>query len=317
MEISNQTLPSWFFLLGVSTVPQFQVLGFLLFLMIYMITLSGNFIFLITVWISPTLHTPMYFFLSNLSLIDICFSCTIIPVILRNTLSADKSITLEGCASQLFFSLIVGAAECVVLAVMAYDRFVAICRPLHYSSIMNIKVCIILALIPWIVGFIDSCIQVPLTFSLPFCRTHHINHFLCELPPFLRISCRDPWLNEIAMYVGAGFIVLCSFLLILISYVYIISAIMRIRSSQGRYAVFSTCISHLTVVMLYYGTIMSIYLRPRSSHSPMTDKTASILYTVITPMLNPIIYSIRNKEVKNCIIKNIKKQDKLSKNILT
>ncbi|KAM3919017.1 olfactory receptor 5G9-like [Leptodactylus fuscus] len=315
MENSNQTLPSWFYLLGLSTVPHLQVLGFLLFLVMYIITLAGNCLLLVTVRISPTLHTPMYFFLSNLSFIDICFSSTIVPVILINTLSTDKSISVGACVLQMFFSLVLGAAECMLLAVMAYDRFVAICRPLYYSSIMNMRFCVTLALIPWIISFIDATIQVPLTWRLPFCQSHHVNHLICEMPPFLRLSCADPWLNEVAIYVAAGIIVLCSFLLTLISYVFIISTILRIRSSRGRRAVFSTCTSHLTVVTLYYGTIMSIYLQPRSSHSLEMGKTISVLYTVVTPMLNPIIYSIRNKDVKNCIIKNIKKQAKPSKNI--
>ncbi|XP_040267011.1 olfactory receptor 1019-like [Bufo bufo] len=180
---------------------------------------------------------------------------------------------------------------------MAYDRFLAICRPLHYSSIMNMRFYIILGLIPWMVGIVNSSIQVSITWRLPFCGTHHVNHLICEVPPFLRISCTDPWLNEIAMYVAAGTIILFSFLLTLISYVYIISTIVRIRSSHGKQAVFSTCTSHLTVVTLYYGTLMSIYLQPPSSHSLEIDNTLSVLYTVVTPMLNPIIYSIRNKEV--------------------
>ncbi|KAM3919016.1 olfactory receptor 8H1-like [Leptodactylus fuscus] len=309
MENSNQSLPSWFYLPGLSTDPQLQVIGFLLFMLMYIITLAGNFLLLVTVRISPTLHTPMYFFLSNLSFIDICFSSTIVPVILINTISTDNRISVGACIFQMFFSLLLGAAECMLLAIMAYDRFVAICRPLHYGSIMNMRFCIILALIPWILGFINSSIQIPLTWRLPFCRTHHVNNFFCEVPPFLRMSCRDPWLNVISMYIAAGTIVLCCFLLILISYVYIISTILKIHSSRGRHAVFSTCACHLTVVTLYYGTLASNYLQPPSSHSVETDKTVSVLYTVVTPMLNPIIYSIRNKEVKNCIIKNMKKNN--------
>ncbi|KAG8546149.1 hypothetical protein GDO81_019683 [Engystomops pustulosus] len=307
MDNLNQTLPDMLYLLGLSTVPHLQVIGFLIFVVMYILTLAGNCLLLILVKISPTLHTPMYFFLSNLSIIDICFSSTIVPVILMNTLSTDKSIPVEGCIIQMFCHLLCGAAECILLAVMAYDRFVAICRPLHYSSVMNMKLCIVLASIPWIVGFINSTIQVHITWRLPFCKTHHVEHFFCEVPPFLRLSCRDPWLNEIAMYVAAGIIVLCSFLLTLVSYVYIISTILRIHSSRGRHTVFSTCTSHLTVVTLYYGTIMSIYFQPRSFHSVEKDKIVSVLYTVVTPMLNPIIYSIRNKEVKNCLITNIQK----------
>ncbi|XP_071972464.1 olfactory receptor 2K2-like [Engystomops pustulosus] len=307
METSNQTLPNMYYLLGLSTVPHLQVIGFIMFVVMYILTLAGNSLLLVTVRISPTLHTPMYFFLSNLSFIDICFSSTIVPVILMNTLSSVKGISVEGCVIQMFCHLLCGAAECVLLAMMAYDRFVAICRPLHYNSIMNMKFCVILVLIPWIVGFMNSSLQVNLIWKLPFCRTHHIDHFFCELPAFFRLSCRDPWLNELSMYVTAGIIVLCSFLLTLISYIYIISNILRIHSSRGRHTVFSTCTSHLTVVSLYYGTIMSIYLQPQSFHSVEKDKIVSILYTVVTPMLNPIIYSIRNEDVKNSIVINMKK----------
>ncbi|KAM3919027.1 olfactory receptor 2G3-like [Leptodactylus fuscus] len=317
MENVNQTLPSWFYLVGLSTSPHIKVIGFLLFLVMYIITLAGNCLLLITVRTSPTLHTPMYFFLCNLSFFDICFSTTVAPLILKNTLSIDKSISVGACVFQMFLYLGLGAGECILLAIMAYDRFVAICRPLHYSSIMNMRFCIILAIIPWIVGFTNSSIQIPITWRLPFCRTHHVNHFFCEVPPFLRLSCTDPWLNEISLYVTASLIVLCSFLLTLVSYVYIISTILRIRSSQRRHAVFSTCVSHLAVVSLYYGTIMSIYLQPPSSHSVESDKIVSVLYTVVTPMLNPIIYSIRNKDVKKCITRNFKKVAKLYQNIVT
>ncbi|KAG8539748.1 hypothetical protein GDO81_020420 [Engystomops pustulosus] len=306
MENFNQTLPDVFYLLGLSTDPHLQVIGCLMFVVMYTIILAGNCLLLITVRISPKLHTPMYFFLSNLSFIDICFSSTIVPVILRNTLSTEKSISVEGCMVQMFCYLGIGTAECLLLSVMAYDRFVAICKPLHYVSIMNTRFCIILALIPWILSFINSSIQVHITWRLPFCKTHHINYFFCDVPPLLRMSCRDPWLNEISMYVASVIMVSGSFFLTLISYIYIIATILKMHSSRSRYAVFSTCSSHLTVVTLYYGTIMFIYLQPRSNHSVEKDKFVSVLYTVVTPMLNPIIYSIRNKEVKTCIVQNIK-----------
>ncbi|KAG8580253.1 hypothetical protein GDO81_007207 [Engystomops pustulosus] len=306
MEDFNQTLPDVFYLLGLSTVPHLQVIGSLMFVVLYTIILTGNCLLLITVRISPKLHTPMYFFLSNLSFIDICFSSTIVPVILRNTLSTEKSISVGGCMVQMLCYLGIGAAESLLLAMMAYDRFVAICRPLHYVSIMNTRFCIILAIIPWILGFINSSMQVHITWRLPFCKSHHINYFFCDVPPLLRLSCRDTWLNEISMYLAVGILVLCSFSLTLISYVYIISTILKMHSSRSRYAVFSTCSSHLTVVTLFYGTIMSIYLQPRSNHSVEKDKFVSVLYTVVTPMFNPIIYSIRNKEVKTCIVQNLK-----------
>ncbi|XP_069601692.1 olfactory receptor 2C3-like [Ranitomeya imitator] len=310
MKIMNQTRPNWFILLGVSTVPHLQVLCFLVFLVMYMIILSGNFLLIIVVRSNPNLHSPMYFFLSNLSFIDICFSSTIVPVLLKNTLSKDQSISLLGCGFQMFFSLVLGATECILLSVMAYDRFAAICRPLHYSTIMNSKVCVCLALVSWSIGVINALIHVTLVFQLPLCSNYHVNHFFCEVPLFLRLSCKDPLFNEVAMYIAAGIIVMCAFFLTLVSYVNIISTILKICSSNGRQKAFSTCASHLTVVTLYYGTIMIVYFQPRSSFSPETNNSVSVLYTVVTPMLNPIIYSIRNKDVKNSILKQVNKKMK-------
>ncbi|KAM4663614.1 olfactory receptor-like protein OLF1 [Discoglossus pictus] len=306
-EHTNQTFVG-FILLGLSNTPHLQVLCFLLFLVMYIITLSGNTLLIIVVRITTRLKTPMYFFLSNLSFIDICFSSTIVPKILVNTISKDKSISVLGCAVQMYISLALGSTECFILAVMAYDRYVAICNPLHYNSVMSKKLCIGLAAASWTFSFMNAVIHVSLTFKLPYCKSHHINHFFCEMPPFFRLSCRDTWFNEVVMYISAGIIAMCAFFLTLISYIYIISTILKIKSSQGRHKAFSTCASHLTVVSLYYGTIMFMYLRPRSSYSPQTDKTVSILYTTVTPMLNPIIYSMRNKEVKGTIKKKIARQ---------
>ncbi|CAI9592814.1 unnamed protein product [Staurois parvus] len=267
----------------------------------YIITLSGNLLLITVVRINQKLQTPMYFFLSNLSFIDIGFSSTIVPKILVNTLVKDRSISLLGCAMQMFFHLGLGGTECVILAVMAYDRFAAICRPLHYNTIMNKMLCASLVVGSWSICFLNSAIHVALTFQLPFCKSHHVNHFFCEVPPFLRMSCRDTSLNEIGMYISAGILGLFAFCLTLISYVHIISTILKIRSSQGRRKVFSTCGSHLTVVGLYYGTLLFMYLRPRSIKTPELDKSLSIVYTVVTPMLNPLVYSIRNEDVKNTV----------------
>ncbi|XP_075049014.1 olfactory receptor 5G3-like [Mixophyes fleayi] len=311
MEDSNQTSPERFILLGLSDVPYLQIMCFLVFLVMYLITLSGNFLLIIVVRINLKLQTPMYFFLSNLSIIDICFSSTIVPKILMNTLSKDRSISLLGCAVQMYFSLALGSTECVLLAVMAYDRYAAICKPLYYSTIMNKQMCAGLAAGSWSMCFMNAVIHVVLTFQLPYCRSHHVNHFFCEMPPFFRLSCRDTWLNEIVMYISAGIIAMCSFFLTLISYIYIISNILKIRSSQGRQKAFSTCASHLTVVVLYYGTIMFMYLRPRSTYSPESDKAVSILYTTVTPMLNPIIYSMRNNDVKGTLRKKLATQSTL------
>ncbi|XP_073493799.1 olfactory receptor 10A3-like [Phyllobates terribilis] len=306
MENSNQTSPNVFFLLGLSTVPHLQVISFLIFLVMYMSTFSGNLLLIIVVSTNTTLHTPMYFFLSNLSVIDISFSSSIVPVLLKNTLSKDRSISLLACAFQMFFALVLGATECILLSVMAYDRFAAICRPLHYNTIMNKKVYICLAMLSWSMGVINALIHVTLIFQLPFCRSHEVKNFFCEVPPFLRLSCKEPWLNEVAMYVATGIIVMFAFFLTVVSYVQIISTVLKIRSSEGRQKAFSTCASHLTVVSIFYGTLMFVYLQPRSSFSSETGKTVSVLYTAVTPMLNPIIYSIRNKDVKNCALKLMK-----------
>lgn len=301
MEPYNQTYTSSFVLLGLSSIPYLQVIYFLIFLIIYTITLSGNVLLIVIVRIDSQLHTPMYFFLTNLSFIDICFSSTIVPKILVNTLSQDKSISFLGCASQMYFSLALGATECIILAVMAYDRYVAICNPLRYQIIMHKRLCISLVAFSWTVSFLNSMIHAAFTFQLPYCKSKLVNHFFCEMPPLFRLSCRDTLFNEVAVYISGGIIALFSFLLTLISYFHIISTILKIRSNKGRYKAFSTCGSHLAVVCLYYGTIAFMYLRPRSSYSPERDRAISMLYTVVTPMLNPIIYSIRNKDVKGTL----------------
>ncbi|XP_073466717.1 olfactory receptor-like protein OLF1 [Aquarana catesbeiana] len=301
MEGVNRTSAARFILLGLSNVPYLQAIFFLLFLLMYIITLSGNLLLIVVVRINPKLQTPMYFFLSNLSFNDISYSSTIVPKILVNTLSQDRTISLMGCAVQMFFHLALGVMECFLLAVMAYDRFVAICRPLHYNTIMNRKMCASLVAGSLSMSILNSALHVALTFQLPYCKSHYINHFSCEMPPLLRLSCQDTLYNEIIMYISAAIIGLCALCLTLTSYVHIISTVLKIRSSQGRHKAFSTCASHLTVLALYYGTIVCIYLRPRSTYSPNVDKSVSILYTVVTPMLNPIIYSIRNKDVKNTV----------------
>ncbi|XP_071972438.1 olfactory receptor 5V1-like [Engystomops pustulosus] len=301
MENLNQTSSGRFYLLGLSNVFYLQGICFCVFLIMYLMTLLGNVLLIIVVRINSKLQTPMYFFLSNLSMIDICFSSTIVPKILMNTLSKDRSISFVGCALQMYFHMTLGATECILLAVMAYDRFVAICRPLHYQTIINMKMCILFASISWGMGFITASVHVPLTFQLPFCKSHHVNHFFCEMPPFLRLSCKDTRPNEIAINITAQLIALCSFFLTLISYIHIISNVFKIRSSQGRDKVFSTCASHLTVVSMFYGTIIFMYMKPRSADLPEIDKTVSLLYTAVTPMINPIIYSMRNKDVKDTI----------------
>ncbi|XP_044127348.1 olfactory receptor 5V1-like [Bufo gargarizans] len=297
MEHINQTALIRFILLGLSDIPHLQLVYFLGFFVMYTITLSANILLIFVVMITPKLHTPMYFFLTNLSVIDISFSCTAVPKILMNTLSTDKSISFLECAVQMYVHMVLGAAESILLAVMAYDRFVAICRPLHYKSIMNIRFCIYLVAMSWSVGFINSFILVLPTLNLPFCGSNHVNHFFCEIPPFLLMSCADTRLNEIIIYISAAIIVMSAFFLTLISYVHIVMTILKIHSIKRRYRLFSTCASHLLVVTLYYGTIMFMYVRPHSTNYRTMDKIISLLYTTVTPMLNPFIYSMRNKDV--------------------
>ncbi|KAE8588206.1 hypothetical protein XENTR_v10022408 [Xenopus tropicalis] len=299
--MENLTSADRFILLGLTSTPYLQELCVLLILIIYLVTIGGNLLLIIVVGTSVQLQTPMYFFLCNLSVIDICFSSTIVPKLLINTVARDKSVSLLGCGVQMYFHLALGSTECIILSVMAYDRYAAICKPLHYYKLMNKRVCISLASGSWAVSLINSAIHVVFTFQLPFCRSNHLNHFFCEIPPFLYISCRDTWFNEVAMYISATLIGIGSFFFTLISYVYIVLTILKMCSSQGRIKTFSTCASHLTVVLLYYVTIMFMYLRPHLDYYPETSKTVSLIYTVLTPMLNPIIYSIRNGEVKSSI----------------
>ncbi|OCT66507.1 olfactory receptor 5B21 [Xenopus laevis] len=302
MESSNQTSTNRFILLGLTDTTNLQVLCVLMFLIMYLVTIVANFSFIIVVGTSVQLQTPMYFFLCNLSIIDICFSSTIVPTLLINTLAHDKSVPFLGCALQMFFHLALGTAECFILSVMAFDRYAAICKPLHYYKVLNKKVCICLASGSWVLSFLNSTIHVIFTFQLPFCRSNHVNHFFCEVPPFLYISCRDTWFNVVAMYISASLIGLFSLILTLISYFYITLTILNISSTEGRIKAFSTCASHLTVVSLYFGAILFMYLHPHSDYFPESARTMSLIYTVVTPMLNPLIYSIRNKEVQ----KNIK-----------
>ncbi|XP_040267024.1 olfactory receptor 5G3-like [Bufo bufo] len=308
MELSNQSSSSRFILLSLSSVPYLKVIAFLTFLVMYLITLLANLLLIIVVKINPKLQTPMYFFLTNLSFIDICFSTTVVPKILENSLAEDRSISVVECAVQMHFHLSFGSTECFILAIMAYDRFAAICKPLHYNTIMSRKTCINLAAVSWISSFINSILQVIYTFQMSFCHTRHVNHFFCEVPPFLQISCSDTWLHEVSMYITAGIIVSLSFILILISYIHILSTILKISSSHGRYKALSTCASHIIVVTFYYGTIMILYLKPRSRSSPDIDKSISLLYSAVTPMLNPIIYSVRNKDVKDTVRKTVVKE---------
>ncbi|XP_006036046.1 olfactory receptor 10A4-like [Alligator sinensis] len=308
MTWENETLITELILLGFSSLLQLQVLMFVVFLVTYLITLIGNILIVLITMVDTALQSPMYFFLRNLSSLEICFTLVIIPKMLVNLLSDNKSISFPGCMLQMYFFFFFGSTECFLLAAMAYDRYVAICHPLRYTVIMSRKVCIRLAVTSWISGIPVGTVQTTWLFSFPFCGPNEVNHFFCDSPPVLKLVCGDTYLFEMYAVTGTILIVLFPFILILFSYIHIIATILRMPSAERRHKAFSTCSSHLVVVTLFYSTASLTYFRPKSSYSPDTKKLLSLSYTVFTPMLNPIIYSLRNKEVKGALKKMIGKK---------
>uniref|UniRef100_A0A8D2GYE1 Olfactory receptor n=1 Tax=Urocitellus parryii TaxID=9999 RepID=A0A8D2GYE1_UROPR len=286
-----------FVLLGFSEFPNIQ--GFLpgVFSIIYMVILIGNFLIIIITRLDPALHKPMYFFLAHFSSLEICYVSVTLPRILVSIWTQDRSISLLSCATQMYFFLMFGATECFLLAVMSYDRYVAICNPLRYPLVMNPKKCHHLAAGSWFGGVPVQIGQTWQIFSLHFCHSNQINHFFCDIPPILKLACGDTFVHELMVYVAALLFVSAPFLLILISYIKIISTVLKLPSATSRAKAFSTCSSHLTVVVLFFGSAIITYLRPEASHSAETDKVLSLFYTIVTPMFNPMIYSLRNKDV--------------------
>ncbi|XP_003423432.2 olfactory receptor 10AG1-like [Loxodonta africana] len=286
-----------FVLLGFADTPHLQWFLFGLFLIIYIIILMSNgTIFLITK-MDPSLQTPMYFFLANFSFLEVCYVSATLPRMLMNLGTQRRRISLVACATQMCFALIFGGTECLLLAVMAYDRYVAICNPLHYPLVMNHKVCIQLVTGSWTTGIPVMIGHTYQIFSLPFCRSKQINHFFCDIPPILKLACGDTFVNEMLVYTVAVLFVMVPFLLILGSYSKIISIILKLPSATSRAKAFSTCSSHLMVVVVFFGSGIITYLRPNTRHSEGIDKMLSLFYTILTPMFNPIIYSLRNKDV--------------------
>ncbi|XP_039390467.1 olfactory receptor-like protein OLF1 [Mauremys reevesii] len=301
MEKGNHSEATEFILSGLTDRPELQVPLFVVFLLIYGITLLGNGGMILLITIDPQLQTPMYFFLSNLSFCDLCFSSIISPKMLLNFLAERKSISYSACAVQMNLCIIFADAESLLLAVMAYDRYVAICNPLLYTVTMSRQLCKELVVGVYALGLVDSVIETCFIFRLSFCRSNIINHFFCDIPPLLALSCSDTCINEIVLFAFTSCITVSSFVTVLLSYVYIISTILQIRSAEGRRKAFSTCSFHLTAVVLLYGIQFFMYLRPPSSYSMDTDKVASLFYTLVIPMLNPLIYSLRNMEVKDAL----------------
>ncbi|XP_068845068.1 olfactory receptor 10AG1-like [Capricornis sumatraensis] len=293
----NLTKLMEFVLLDFADVSHLQRFLFGLFLLIYIIILMGNGIIFLITKLDSRLQTPMYFFLGNFSLLEICYVSVTLPRMLTSLWTQRRKISLVACATQMCFILILGATECFLLAVMAYDRYVAICSPLHYPLVMNYKVCIQLVAGSWISGIPVQIGQTGQIFSLPFCGSNLINHFFCDIPPILKLACGDTFLNEMLVFTVAALFVLVPFLLILVSYGKIISTILKLPSATSRGKAFSTCSSHLMVAALFFGSGLVTYLRPKTQGSAGTDKVLSLFYTIVTPVFNPMIYSLRNKDV--------------------
>ncbi|XP_036733056.2 olfactory receptor 8H1-like [Manis pentadactyla] len=306
----NTTQVPYFILLGLTDSPEVQLVLFLLFLLIYLITVLGNAGMVLVICLDVQLHTPMYFFLSHLSFLDLIYSTITTPKTLQNLLTSTKYISYMSCLTQMYFFVFLGATECFLLSSMAYDRYVAICNPLHYPVIMSTRLCCSLILGSYFIGFMDSTVNVLCISSLHFCDSNVIHHFFCDTSPILALSCTDTHDIEIMIFIVAGSTLMVSLTTICVSYVSILSTILTITSTSGKWKAFSTCASHLLGVTTFYGTMMFTYLKPSKSYSLGKDQVASVFYTIVIPMLNPLIYSLRNKEVKNAVIRIMqKKQD--------
>ncbi|XP_038603682.1 olfactory receptor 13H1-like [Tachyglossus aculeatus] len=304
---ANYTEVTEFILVGLSNQPKSQIIFFCILLILYLGTVVGNILIIMVVWKEPRLHTPMYLFLCNLSFVDLCSTTTAVPLTLVNCLRDCPTISYNDCFAQMTISLFWGTTECCLLAVMAYDRFVAISNPLHYTLIMTMRACFQIAAIMWISTFLLALIPT-VTIPVQFCAGHNaVNHFVCELEAVFKLVCSDTTVSEIMMWINSIFILPLPFLFILLSYVRIVVAVLKIPSTAGRWKAFSTCGSHLTVVTIYYGTLISLYLKPQNKDSKDQDKIISIFYGTVIPMMNPLIYTLRNKDMIGALRKAVGK----------
>lgn len=303
MEMKNQSVIQEFILVGLSSSPEHQMAIFCGFSFLYSATLAANFLFILTICTCSKLHTPMYFLLINLSIANmLCISVTV-PKMLQTILARSKTISFSGCITQVYLFLWTLGTEIMLLSFMAFDRYSAICHPLQYPVIMRKELCLVVVTGLWVTGMVNSAVHTGLVLQLSFCDSNIINHFFCDLPPLLALSCSDISINETMAYAAAVVFTMGSCILTLISYLFILAAILKIKSAEGKKKAFSTCSSHLLVVSLYFSTITYTYIRPASSYTFEEDKVVAVLYSVVTPLLNPLIYSLRNKDVKQALKK--------------
>ncbi|XP_074155931.1 olfactory receptor 5K1-like [Sminthopsis crassicaudata] len=308
MDEENNTLTTDFILIGFTNYPEMKVMLFVIFLIIYLITIVGNLGLVILISSERQLHTPMYFFLGNLALLDACCGCAVTPNMLVNLFSKNRKISIYECMTQFYFLCVVETSDCFLLAAMAYDRYVAICNPLHYPIIMSKKFCIQMLIVSYLGGNLTSAVHVGFVFRLIFCRSHQINHFFCDVIPLFRLSCVDPYINELMMYIFSGSILVFTIVIILVSYLYILFTILGMKSKHGWGKAFSTCASHFVSVSIFYGSLLFMYIRPGSVNEGDKNMPVAIFYTIVIPFLNPFIYSLRNKEVLSVLKKTLKKK---------
>ncbi|KAM4696254.1 olfactory receptor 8U3-like [Rhinophrynus dorsalis] len=308
MNSANQTMVIYFIIRGVSDIPELQALIFLLVLLIYLFTIGGNMTIVLLVCLDHKLNTPMYFFLCNLSILDMCSTTVTLHRVLMNFISGDNTVSFPACMAQMYTFAFLEADELFLLTVMSYDRYVAICNPMHYLVIMNCRVCALLATVSWVLGSLESLPHVIIISRFSCFRTNEINHFFCDVVPLLKLSCSDTSAMDIFIFIGGIIHVMVSFSITLIPYIFIIATILRIQSNSGRSKAFYTCSSHLTVVILLYGTIVFQYLTPTSANSLDSNKLFSLLNTAVVPTLNPLIYSLKNKDVKSALRRRLRWQ---------
>ncbi|XP_008050794.1 olfactory receptor 10G7 [Carlito syrichta] len=300
--MSNTSLLTMFILEGLPHTPALDIPLFGIFLGVYVFTVAGNLLILLVIWVDSRLHTPMYYFLTNLSFIDMWFSTVTVPKVLMTFLSpAGRTISFHSCIAQLYSFHLLGSTECFLYTVMSYDRYLAISYPLRYTRVMRGRTCALLATSTWLSGSLHSAVQTILTFRLPYCGPNQIQHYFCDAPPILKLACADTSVNEMVIFVNIGVVASGCFLLIVSSYVSIVCSVLRIRTSEGRHRAFQTCASHCIVVLCFFGPGLFIYLRPGSRDA--VDGVVAVFYTVLTPLLNPVVYTLRNKEVKKALLK--------------